>query len=381
MIYLADLQQIRLVPLGEDPSDAAGGGEPGLPVDGTLAGWAYRTGSNQLTSGSELVMWLPLVDGVERIGVLRLRAPSLDGTMLEQCTVLASLVARLVVSKADFSDTILRSARTRPMTIQAELAWAFMPPRTIGTPSVTSSAVLEPAYEIGGDAFDHSLTLRSLHVTVVDAMGHDLASGLCAAVALAGCRSTRRAGGDLADISAAVDEALNLWLPDRLLTAVFADLDLETGELTWVNCGHPAPLLIRRHRVVPAALQRDAQLPLGISPHHTQRVPSVIQHAQLEPGDRILIHTDGVTDARAASGEHFGEERLIDTVVRATAAGEAAPEALRRLVRAILDHHEGHLIDDATILLAEWHPPDREPRKAPAPSTARAMSSGAVTTE
>ncbi|WP_329378401.1 hypothetical protein OG625_09840 [Streptomyces sp. NBC_01351] len=50
VIYLADLQQIRLVPLGEDPSDAADGGEPGLPVDGTLAGWAYRTGSNQLTS-------------------------------------------------------------------------------------------------------------------------------------------------------------------------------------------------------------------------------------------------------------------------------------------------------------------------------------------
>ncbi|MFI8278140.1 PP2C family protein-serine/threonine phosphatase [Streptomyces sp. NPDC085929] len=132
-----------------------------------------------------------------------------------------------------------------------------------------------------------------MHVTVVDAMGHDPASGLCSAVAPAGCPSTRRAGGNLADISAAVDEALNQWLPERLLTAVFADLDLQTGERTWVNCGHPAPLLIRRHRVVPAALEREVQLPLGITPPHTQRVPSFIQHAQLEPQDRILIHTDG----------------------------------------------------------------------------------------
>ncbi|MCJ1678487.1 serine/threonine-protein phosphatase [Streptomyces sp. APSN-46.1] len=361
VIYLADLQQMRLTPLagvraGVPAPGAVGGEAAGLAVDGTLAGWAYRTGATELASGSELVMWVPLVDGAERIGVLRLIAPAMDATTLEQCQSLAALVAKVVMSKAGFSDMLLRSIRTQPMTLQAEMAWAFMPPRTIGTRSVTSSAVLEPAYEIGGDAFDHSLTARSLHVTVVDAMGHDLASGLCAAVALAGCRSTRRSGGDLTDITATVDEALNEWLPERLLTAIFADLDVETGDLSWVNCGHPAPLLIRRHHVVADALRRDAQLPLGINPHHAPRVPNVIHHAQLEPGDRILIHTDGVTEARSDTGEQFGEERLIDTVVRATAAGEAAPEALRRLVRGILDHHHGHLRDDATILLAEWHP-------------------------
>lgn len=55
-----------------------------------------------------------------------------------------------------------------------------------------------------------------------------------------------------------------------------------------------------------------------------------------------------------ASAEQFGGARLVDRVVHSTAAG--APEALRRLVRAILDHHNGLLRDDATILLAEWHP-------------------------
>ncbi|MFE2323829.1 PP2C family protein-serine/threonine phosphatase [Streptomyces sp. NPDC059385] len=244
-VYLADVQQLSLIPLSaetvEESMRGVGVSTPALTMDGTLAGWAYRTGSPQLTSGSSLVMWLPLVEGVERIGVLRFTAPSLDGPMLERCKALASLVARLVASKAGFSDLIMSRVRTRPMTIQAELAWAFMPPRTIGTRNVTCSAVLEPAYEIGGDAFDHSLTAHTLHVTVVDAMGHDLASGLSAAVAMAGCRSSRRAGGSLADITATVDEALNQWLPEHLLTAVFADLDLETGALTWVNCGHPPP--------------------------------------------------------------------------------------------------------------------------------------------
>ncbi|MEU9182702.1 hypothetical protein AB0C90_39085 [Streptomyces sp. NPDC048550] len=67
---------------------------------------------------------------------------------------------------------------------------------------------------------------------------------------------------------AAVDEALNQWLPERLLTAVFAYLALQTGERTSVNCGHLAPLPIRRHRVVPAALEREVQLP-SVSPRPT----------------------------------------------------------------------------------------------------------------
>lgn len=46
--------------------------------------------------------------------------------------------------------------RTRSMGLQTELLWAFMPPRTIGTAAVISSAVLEPAYDVGGDAYDHS---------------------------------------------------------------------------------------------------------------------------------------------------------------------------------------------------------------------------------
>ncbi|MFI9270835.1 PP2C family protein-serine/threonine phosphatase [Kitasatospora sp. NPDC052896] len=360
-VFLADVQQLRLVQLPDGPAPPTPPERAAaLPIDGTLAGWAYRTMSMRLSSSPELVLWLPLVDGIERIGVLRIAAPAVDAATVAQCQALASLVALTVVSKTDFSDVILQTVRSRPMSLQAELAWAFMPPSTLGTRQVSSSAVLEPAYEIGGDAFDHSLTDGRLHLTVVDAMGHDLLSGLSSAVALAGCRSTRRGGGGLVDITTAVDEALTRWVPDRPLTGVFADLDITGGELTWVNHGHPPPLLIRHQRVVPGALTRRSQLPLGLGPGYDS-TPSTVHHAQLEPGDRILIHTDGVTEAHSASGEYFGEPRLIDTIVRATAAGEPAPEALRRLVHAILDHQHGRLNDDATILLAEWHPHPPEP--------------------
>ncbi|MEV0533606.1 PP2C family protein-serine/threonine phosphatase [Kitasatospora sp. NPDC050463] len=349
-VYLSDLQQRVLVPL-PDPELREPPGA--LDVDGTLAGRAYRMGRTETVAGPPGVGWVPLVDGIERVGVLRVGVHIPPGPLLARARALASLVTLLVISKSACGDVLVRTARTRPMSLQSELLWAFVPPRTIGTRHVTSSAVLEPAYEVAGDAFDHSLAGDLFHLTVVDAMGHDLASGGSSAVALAACRSTRRADGTLADIAEAIDTTLTRWIPDRLLTAVIADLDTVTGHLSWVNCGHPPPLLIRGGRVVPGALERHANPPLGIDVHHR---PVPVHQARLQPGDRILVHTDGVTEARSADGDLFGEQRLIDTVVRAIATGLPAPEALRRLMHGLLAHRDHDLRDDATVMLVEWHP-------------------------
>ncbi|BFV56469.1 PP2C family protein-serine/threonine phosphatase [Kitasatospora sp. CMC57] len=348
--YLADVQQRMLVPL----PDAELRRPPGaLDVDGTLAGRAYRTRSVETAVGPPGVGWIPMVDGIERIGVLRVGSSLPPGPLPDRARALASLMTLIVVSKSAFSDVFVRTVRTRPMSLQSELLRAFVPPGSIGTRHVTSSAALEPAYEVAGDAFDHSLAEDVFHLTVVDAMGHDLASGGAAAVALAACRSTRRADGTLADIAEAIDTTLSRWIPDRLLTAVIADLDATTGQLAWVNCAHPPPLLIRGGRVVPGALERQAHLPLGIGGRHQ---PVTVHRARLQPGDRVLVHTDGVTEARSATGDVFGEKRLIDTVVRATASGEPAPEVLRRLMHALLAHRDHDLRDDATVMLVEWHP-------------------------
>ena len=105
---------------------------------------------------------------------------------------------------------------------------------------------LEPAYEAGGDAFDYTLLDDHLHVSIFDALGHDLSAGLTASVGIASCRSTRRAGGSLTAIAARADDAIaGVFGEERFVTAVLCDfLDLATGLLTWIPCGHPPPLLI-----------------------------------------------------------------------------------------------------------------------------------------
>jgi serine phosphatase RsbU (regulator of sigma subunit) len=354
VVRLVDLQQRQLLAMGEDA--------PELPVDGSLAGWAYRTLSIRVeeTGGDDLVTWFPLVDGSDRLGVLGLRSTSLDAVRLRRAGAFASVVAMVITSERAHSDSFTLLTRARPMELPAEMLRAFLPPRTLGNADVVSTAVLEPAYELGGDAFDHSMTLGHLHAAIFDAMGHDLASGLTTAVAMAGCRNARRNGAPLPEIVGIIDDALARWLPEQFCTGILVELDLATGVLRWCNSGHPPPLLIRDHRVLPGALERPAEPPMGLS--QLAPGPRTVHEEVLLPGDRVLLHTDGVPEARMRDGTLFGMHRFTDAIIRATAGGELASEVLRRLIHQILDERGSQLRDDATILLLEWKPPSPGPK-------------------
>ncbi len=362
-VYLTDLQQRQLVPLTSEDSQAAE--VPGkLPVGGTLAGRAFQTATIQASrAGTGHQLWIPLVDGTERLGVLGLGVADASDVMLDRYRTLASLAGILIATKYSTSDTYPHLQRSQEMALQAELVWAFLPPRTFATGQVLVAASLEPAYEVGGDAFDYALLGDHLHVSVFDALGHDLASGLLAGVGLAACRSTRRAGGSLATVMARADHAIaSQFGEDRFVTALLCDLDLTSGVLSWIPCGHPPPLLIRGNRAV-KELTRRPQLPLGLAGLEERGGRTyydadsvVLATEKLEPGDRILLYTDGVIEGRAADGAPFGIERLSDFIIRHSSAGLPLSETMRRLNRAILDYQHGRLRDDATVVLVEWQP-------------------------
>jgi hypothetical protein len=346
-IYLVDYEQTLLVPL-PDGSDRTA-----LEIDTTLAGRAFAAITVQeADTGSGRRLWLPLLDGAERLGVLGLTFPDVDDPLRERCGWLATLVAELLMTKGQYTDSYFLARRRHPMSPAAEMQWQLLPPLTLVTPRVVVAGLLEPAYEVAGDAFDYALNGDTAHVALIDPVGHDLTASVLAAVTVGSYRHSRRAGLSLSGTYAAADQTIAaLFGGERFVTGQLARLDCVTGRLHWLNAGHPLPLLVRGARVV-GTLACEPVPPLGLGLGQPE-----IATTALEPGDRILFYTDGVTEGRNLAGEPFGEARLADLLVRETLAGQPAAETMRRLAHAILAHQGRTPRDDATMVFLEWPGP------------------------
>jgi sigma-B regulation protein RsbU (phosphoserine phosphatase) len=129
---------------------------------------------------------------------------------------------------------------------------------------------------------------------------------------------------------------------------VLAELDLDSGRVRYLNAGHPAPLVLRGGRVA-RELGNGRRMPLGLDDPLVE-----IGEEMLEPQDRLLFYTDGVTEAQTPGGDRFGVGRLTDLAERHADAGLPAPETLRRLAHAVLEHQAGEPADDATLMLVQW---------------------------
>jgi hypothetical protein len=342
-LYVVDREQRSLCTIRDESSR--------VPIEGTLPGRVFMTETllwSEADGGGRL--WVPVRDGIERLGVLALDYRARDASVEEPAVVFASLIAEILVSRGLYGDAIECARRTHQMTIAAEVQWAMLPPRTFGTERVTISGAVEPAYEIGGDAFDYAMNGDHLHFALLDGMGHGLTAATLVAIAVAAYRNARRSRMHLLETAVAIDGVVTGQFDgDRFVTGLVAELDCITGELVFINAGHAAPMLLRRGRMV-KELTAAPLLPFGFGDEHL-----AVTTEWLEPGDRVLVYTDGVVEARRQDGEFFGEQRLIDFVERECASGQSSPEILRRLTSAVLTHQSGALQDDSTLLLVDWH--------------------------
>lgn len=365
VFYLADLQQTVLVPfLGVQGAEAPESVQP-MPIEATLAGRAFQLSKVQVRKGRSggRTVWVPLLDGTERLGVAAVTVaapggePVLDDAVIEQRLLMfAALLAQLIMSKTLYGDEIVRLRRTSSMGLAAEIQWSLLPPLTFACDQVTVAAALEPAYEVAGDTVDYAVDGHTARVAIFDGMGHGLASAQLTTMAVSSYRHARRTRQSLTDTVAHIEDTLlETFRGTSFTTAIVAELDTATGFFTWANAGHPPPLLIRHGRLV-KTLHATPRPPLGIVLPRDMgdlRIPH-LGVEQLESGDCVLLYTDGVTETRSPTGDFFGEARLVDLVVKNLAAGLPAPETMRRVVHSLLAHQQGRLDDDASLLLLQW---------------------------
>jgi hypothetical protein len=348
-MYLVDQGQRVLHPVPRPPAEPP----PPLAVESTVAGRVFMTVRPLPSTGSGRTrLWMPMLDGTERLGVLEFVVQddtSVDDPELAAgCDLFGQLVGHLVATKLPYGDALLKVRRVARMSEASELVWRLLPPLTFVTERMVVSAILEPCYEVGGDGFDYAADDSSLYFAIFDTAGHELRAGLGTAVVMSAIRAARRAGDGLYAMARAADRALEEHLPElRFTTAVLAQLDLDSGRLRYINAGHPQPLLIRHGKVV-RSLDGGRRLPLGLDDPEIE-----IAEETLERGDRLLLYTDGATEAYGPDGTSFGVEGLIDLVERA-AGHLPAPETLRRLCHAALAQYAGAPADDVTFVMLEW---------------------------
>jgi serine phosphatase RsbU (regulator of sigma subunit) len=355
VVYLVDFAQSTLEPL---PGRATHSELPcSEEVATTMAGRAFVDQSPAIAERPNgFRVWVPIVEGSDRTGVLALTLPMATDELVAVCEELGLLTGYLIATHARSTDLYNLHRRRRALSLPASMQWDLLPPLVLKTDRVVVAGLLEPAYEVGGDCFDYALNDLVFDLAVFDPLGHGINSALIAALCVGSYRHDRRESSNLEQMHANLDTAMADQFPDMgFTTGQLARVDLDSGRLTWTNAGHPTPLLVRGGQVI-KALDCPPTLPWGLGSLEPS-ASTAIATEMLEPGDSVLFYTDGVVEAHMPGREQFGVERLADLLGQHAADQVEPEEIIRRLVRAVLEHRDDRLADDATVVLFRWNGP------------------------
>ncbi|WSA81796.1 serine/threonine-protein phosphatase [Streptomyces sp. NBC_01799] len=380
---------------------AAGEGGPEQPQRIELRGSIYdrvvRSQQAHVASGERareaepgpVEVIAPVSDRGDAIGLLELTLPARPDRQTMQLIVEAAhALAYVVIVNRRFTDLYEWGRRTTRLSLAAEIQHRLLPDSfTCDTGRFIVAGALEPAADIGGDTFDYTLDRHALHLSLTDAMGHDVQAALLATVIVGALRNARRGSGSLLDQAndahqAVVDyahqahqayanqsdqvhQAVAQHGGQAMATGQLLRVSLDTGQTTFVNAGHVWPLRLRDGQVEEIAPLVD--LPFGITPNPGYRVQSL----DLRQGDRLILLTDGML-------EPHGPEADLCDLIRQTSEWHPR-DAVRVFTEAVLEFSNHDPRDDATVLCLDWPAPNAAytgPRTSPAATAQAAPTQG-----
>jgi len=210
------------------------------------------------------------------------------------------------------------------------------------------AAIIEPAYEVGGDYFDYiPLGNERWALAMADVSG----KGAPAALVVAAMRATLYALAKRELALRAIIQRANEFIhastgpKAKYVTLFYAVLDAHARRFLYINAGHLPPIVLRRDGEV--ELLRSGGFPLGFfdNPRYFE------QFVQLQAGDMVCLYTDGITEATSAGDEEYGRKRLIATLREQQKISASASATCHAVLRDVTRFADGAHGDDATVLV------------------------------
>src|SRR5215510_13600337 len=281
-------------------------------------------GGTVMLQGVRSVLAVPLGVGANVFGIIYADSPLSDNRFTEDhlkvLTTLSSVAAIRVENARLTEEQMERERLEREQQVASEIQQRFLPAAAPQLEGWELQGISFPCYEIGGDYYDF---IRREDGKLVIALGDVSGKGTAAALLMSSLHAAIHAQAGSHESLVETISAVNRYLaenipPNRFVTLFCAELDPESGTLTFLNAGHNPPLIV--HAAGTVEQLASGGLPLGIKPDAEYREG----RTQLQKGDVLVIYSDGVTEAVSPTGEEFGATRLYEVVsrnVEASAAG------------------------------------------------------------
>lgn len=326
--------------------------EPSIPEDwlDTELALSEEDAYYFLQSGERLLIGFPLMIKGDLYGVMLVEETSeafrFRQKRIEIITSIAQQVALSIQNEHLQREMVARERLEHEIQLARQIQQTFLPERLPEYPDWELAALWKTARQVGGDFYDViELPDKQLGLFIADVSD----KGMPAALFMALTRTLVRAAvSETSSPAEALQRVNNLIIPNNqqemFVTAVYAVLSLETGELTYANAGHNPPLWMRNRRGEIESLTRTG-MALGV----VEGTLIEERRIHLEPDDNLLLYTDGLTEAFSPQEELFGVERLRQ-IIQANLTLTA--HELLGTIEAAVNTHMGLLPpdDDLTML-------------------------------
>ncbi|HKY05674.1 MAG TPA: SpoIIE family protein phosphatase, partial [Blastocatellia bacterium] len=275
----------------------------------------FQSQNSVVLSQIRSVMAVPLASGEETFGLIYVDNPFHNRFKEEDLNVLTTIasVASIKIEHERLLDERLEKRRMEEeLKVASEIQMRLQPVAPPKIPGWEMTGVSFPCREIGGDYYDFIQRKRDnrLVVAVGDVSGKGTGAALLMSSLHAAVRAQSQARASISEVMSEISQYIyENSPPNKYLTLFYGAIEPETGELSYSNGGHNTPILMRRTGEI--VMLDKGGLPVGLMPGVQYCEDSV----RFEPGDVLVIYSDGITESvNDRDEEEFGEERLIEVV-------------------------------------------------------------------